>query len=362
MFPNYPDFERKFLAIFKDRPHQYRTDFKARFAWRLCKAIWSLVALCFLQLLWIITAGVIAAINALIGTILWIAIAFSYAGPSTLSGLYEASLDRKVIKFIQRDNDTRILTPRERRRYAHLLYAVLVGNLKIRHPEFSSDQSDLVQRSPWAHVKVLVKESNSDKTKTRLKAMLNCQAPFGVTIGGPVIFFLGSFLFNTFSTMTIAGDNSTSHALAFGQWWMTVVHVAVLSGCLLAGNNPSTLEVAVCGYSLGSVPNSHYISDPVYDVVWMFERGRSKRTWSRMVQKEWRDLESELEPTTEEEKYFDLKGVGRWLFTMVFFGALLGVPFVLALLTSYYTPTLGLACRSMTFLVCFCSQVWLCLG
>ena len=36
---------------------------------------------------------------------------------------------------------------------------------------------------------------------------------------------------------------------------------------------------------------------------------------------------------------------------------LLGVPFVLAFLTSYFTPQIGLSCRSLTFTVSFCIQV-----
>jgi hypothetical protein len=37
--------------------------------------------------------------------------------------------------------------------------------------------------------------------------------------------------------------------------------------------------------------------------------------------------------------------------------ALIFVPFILAFLTSFYTPTVGLSCRSMTFLVYFLAQI-----
>jgi hypothetical protein len=40
-------------------------------------------------------------------------------------------------------------------------------------------------------------------------------------------------------------------------------------------------------------------------------------------------------------------------------GGLMVLPFVLAFITSYYTPTIGLACRSLTFLLYFVFQVWL---
>jgi hypothetical protein len=63
---------------------------------------------------------------------------------------------------------------------------------------------------------------NSDYRKitdTRLKGMLNCQASFGATVGAPIVFFVGSFLFGVISNLSILGDNYTSHALAFGMWW-----------------------------------------------------------------------------------------------------------------------------------------------
>ena len=341
----------------------------------------------------------IAALLALIGTILWVVVVFSTAGPMTLrfhsksnscrtwltsnnSGLYEATLDRKVIETVlgylalkegsqdqapehgARDQEANgavtIARPGEKpllRKHVHLLFAVLVGNLS-QNPPGSSTEPHSEQRSAWSDVEALVNDGNSENTKTRFKAMLNCQASFGATIGAPVVFFLGSFLFNAFSTLTTAGDNDTSHALAFGQWWMTIVHVAVLSGCLLAGNNPSTLEVAVCGY----FHDYRASSKPSYVPVWMWERGRSKREWIRRVQRQWGDKAPRAaNPKFEEEKYFDLDA-WHWVFAMTVFIILLGVPFMLALLTSYYTPLVGLSCRSMTFLIYFCSQVWLCIG
>jgi hypothetical protein len=44
---------------------------------------------------------------------------------------------------------------------------------------------------------------------------------------------------------------------------------------------------------------------------------------------------------------------------VVISGGLMVLPFVLAFITSYYTPTIGLACRSLTFLLYFVFQVWL---
>jgi hypothetical protein len=57
-----------------------------------------------------------------------------------------------------------------------------------------------------------------ERTRTRLNAMLDCQASFSGTISAPIVFFLGSFLVSIFGNLAQLGDNSNSHALAFGEW------------------------------------------------------------------------------------------------------------------------------------------------
>jgi hypothetical protein len=75
--------------------------------------------------------------------------------------------------------------------------------------------------------------------------MLACQYSFGATVGAPVVFFLGSFVFTLVSTLSNLGDEDTSLALAFGMWYMIIPHISIVSGLLLAGNNPNTLEGVV---------------------------------------------------------------------------------------------------------------------
>ena len=55
-----------------------------------------------------------------------------------------------------------------------------------------------------------------NKTKTRLRTMLAAQYSFGVTVGAPVVFFCGSFLYTLVDNYKNLGDNNTSHAL--GQY------------------------------------------------------------------------------------------------------------------------------------------------
>jgi hypothetical protein len=367
----------------------------------------------------VVLRGPLAALIALADTIIWVAIVFSTAGPMILSGIYEANLDRKVIEDI-RLNQIQFLASEDQPPHflkLHLLYAVLVGNLDLNHPKDDSE----VGRSAWDNVKRLVYETDDKNvTQMRLKAMLRCQASFGAAIGAPVVFFLGSFFFSVFSNLSTVGDNDTSLALAFGMWWMTIPHIAVVTGCLLAGNNPNTLEAIVGGItSWPSEPplasehdgSSHLIEklrnwmrdtlriafsarsdrpghfwnyltlyrpfyDSVYQPVWMWERGRSKRTWIRQVEMDFdnrrlpederRPLRLPLNHVRHQKWRFDNFNVGfmDWAYIIVVALVLMATPFILAFLTSFYTPTVGLSCRSLTFLMYFVFQflvslVWL---
>lgn len=249
-----------------------------------------------------------------------------------LSGLYEASLDRNIIKDMRgsllaaeewrlKDDTDKKEDSAGKREYdkmkvrfeerVHQLYAVLVGNLILPKNRRPGTVNHDKPNSVWEDVqtlverKVVVKEEalgvqtikyavslahHKEVTATRLKGMVGCQSNFGATVGAPIVFFLGSFLFSVVSNFSAVGDNNTSHALAFGMWWMTIPHVAIVSGCLLAGNNPNTLEVIVCG---AVDPRNHNINivrtgsgrwyqpfyDTAYTPVWMLERGRNKQKW-----------------------------------------------------------------------------------
>ncbi len=308
----------------------------------------------------ILSRAAVAAGLGILNVVAWVIVVFSTAAPMILSGLYEATVDRQVLGTIEREVRDRVLdqppdyTPTEedtqRTKYqVHLLYAVLVGNLELwrrrkedeepsKLPATSTppdpkapaaetsssaaaggdgggaeENKEKKEKGPpdgfeyntaWHDVHELllkIRQSKDDprdieSTKMRLNTMLECQASFGATIGAPVAFFLGSFLFSIFSNLSTLGDNDTSHALAFGEWWMTVPHVAIVSGCLLAGNNPNTLEAIISGlkepkpeekkdkkgFSFRGSYSPFY--DSIYQPVWMWERGRSKRNWIRAVQ------------------------------------------------------------------------------
>lgn len=64
-------------------------------------------------------------------------------------------------------------------------------------------------------------------------------------VGASVIFFPGTFIFTIVLILSKLGDEDTSLALAFGIWYMIIPHISIVSGLLVAGNNPNTLECVV---------------------------------------------------------------------------------------------------------------------
>lgn len=141
------------------------------------------------------------------------------------------------------------------------------------------------------------------------------------------------------------------------MWWMAIPHIAIISGLLLAGNNPNTLEGVVGRKTAEEGPRQWHIFELVYDSryrpAWIWDRGRSKRIWALRLQQTYHDRASDPLRDRIAIKFGDWMTIGTFAF------ALIAIPSTLAFLTSYYTPTIGLGCRSMTFLVYMLCQLCL---
>src|SRR5215471_1116746 len=135
-----------------------------------------------------------------------------------------------------------------------------------------------------------------------------------------------------------------------------------LFGCLLASNNPNTFDAIATGEPPKRKRKFPWFSKwytPVYrstySPAWMWDRGKSKKIWIEQILKQQMPSgeQNSLQGFRLALDFFD------WVFLILATLVLLAAPFVLAFLTSFYTPTVGLSCRSLTFLIYFCSQVWL---
>lgn len=136
------------------------------------------------------------------------------------------------------ENESTSLTSAEK---IELLLAVLAGNLAIDVGNPKAYLEDAFERGH------LPRDTWLENSHIRLRSMLHSQYSFGSMIGAPVLFYIGSFGYSIAFLSTNLGDNDTAHGLAFGMWWMAIVHVAIISGCLLASNNPSTATAIVAG-------------------------------------------------------------------------------------------------------------------
>ncbi|KAI0889622.1 uncharacterized protein GGS22DRAFT_1858 [Annulohypoxylon maeteangense] len=372
---------------------------------------------------WIRLLGAVVLMT--LDTVVWLAICFAFAGPMLLSAMYEYALDRKVLEFLAPNGEVPNIPPRMR---AQLLLAVVVGNIRMatleneefggesrHHSAVSTDlegkipiapsrtMSRLVHNSVWKRVMVMVDEHEALKLAcraneavvtlpTKLKALLNAQASFGSTVGAPVLFFLGSFVYTVLDSDNNLGDNDTAHALAFGLWWMVIPYLAIISCAMLASNSPSTLDGIVYDGGI-TAPKDEYAEgiwkqylkkaknysgigfmirqiegyNPVetafegrFRTVKLWKRGLNKREWVQEAIGEYiassayrRD--NRIQPDDLRKSLTLNPQDCLYVFISALFAVL--VPCVLAFLTSYNTPQAGLSCRSMTYLVYAISQV-----
>lgn len=218
---------------------------------------------------WIRLLG--AMVIMTVDTVVWLAICFAFAGPMLLSGVYEFVLDRKILECLcpPEKSIDRPKIPIKLR--AHLLLAVVVGNLRISTRGIQHHQSSKQTRQDsyglysgngkvpsdpiepyavddtWYRVTAMLDELDQTKTtvqsdtrkvrvSTKLKAILMSQArsaiwfvgthvcgstddylSFGSTVGAPILFFVGGFIYTVLDIEGSLGDNDQAHAIAFGM-------------------------------------------------------------------------------------------------------------------------------------------------
>ncbi|ORY60227.1 uncharacterized protein BCR38DRAFT_412408 [Pseudomassariella vexata] len=375
---------------------------------------------------WIRLLG--AVLLMMVDTMVWLSICFAFAGPMLLSAVYEFVLDRKVLEFLRPPKSQNERPKIPGRVKAQLLLAVVVGNLRIstgtaerristsnsRRPSHAIDPEMTgtnTREDPfgdtWKRVMVIVDEYETSRLSgdaapkkvslsTKLKALLNSQASFGSTVGAPILFFIGGFVYTVLDILNELGDNDMAHALAFGMWWMTIPYLAIISCAMLAANSPSALQGIV--YDGGASAARDHVelsfwdqlkmkiktykpmkillenldgyqlieatSEGQFKTVTLWNRGPNKRRWVQEAIKEYSSEYNENTAKNKEnlitpEKLRDGLKMDFGDLWNIFWGTsyLLITPSLLAFLTSYNTPRKGLTCRSMTYLVYGISQI-----
>ena len=301
----------------------------------------------------------IAGIIVTIDTAVWVFVIMVAPAPFIFSGLLEIVLDYRIIRNLMSSHtghgeDQPVGLDRGQR--VELLTAVLAGNLGIEGVP-ADPQEELAM--------VLDINEHPEEVELRLGAMLACQYPFGAAVGAPILFYIGSFVYTLATIHNSEGDKKTARSLAFGIWWMSIVHVSAISGCLLASNNPNTAAaiVKLRRIKVGLQDRLAYankrseMEDKIqarleawsrlplsyktrYESVWMWTRGKSKAGWLRRTSA-WRQR------WFREKVEMTLPG---WAFLAFVAFTLVLFPCILAFWVEFSTPSKGVGCRSLTIL------------
>lgn len=322
-----------------------------------------------------------------IDNLVWIFAIVTGAGPMLIGGLYEAWLDHFILKAIRRRTLT-MRGDRERdvKQQRELLVILALGNLTTDGNPIEKAISTL---------SVDTTEEEQAQSQARLISLLGAQSDFGTAVGAPVLFYLGAFVYTILDLQSDPSDQDSAISLAFGVEWMVIVHVAIVSGCLLAANNPAT-STAIVGqrlapaipakptlksrdnhYTIPSVTEfgyfifdhiillrdltvfygNYYLFSDAYDTtfqpVWMWRRGANKR-------QKIKNSQAWLRPQSPQNK--DYLIAGRWSWFLIWISAviLVAVPPAAGAVVSYATPPIGVSCRSLSFMIYAGCQVVLC--
>ncbi|QKX64749.1 uncharacterized protein TRUGW13939_11925 [Talaromyces rugulosus] len=375
----------------------------------------------------VLPAAILAGIMVSVDTIIWLCTCFAFAGPMILSGLYEALLDNRILDFVKEKILNKRLTLDMRCR---LLMVVLIGNLDLAldkpqneetvrsgsiqiprrsrasqlapgeptSPSVTTDNDGSAEQSV-SHVTVVVddreletrfeledrEQTSRDRSGSRNSQLLvqasnrTSQEPSANVVRRSTDHLQASpwrhmesllydiRLFDADDPARwLSPRQMASAGLAFGQWYMTIPHIAIVSGLLLAGNNPNILEGVLATVrdgpeerAPGSLGFRFELAYPsCYKVAWQWLRGPKKRRWIDQIIKTYLSIEDVRcggKPGSDDDigelQERTTLSLLDWSLVLTLTLLLLGVPLILAFLTAFYTPVVGISCRCLTITV-----------
>ncbi|KAH7360718.1 hypothetical protein BKA65DRAFT_493827 [Rhexocercosporidium sp. MPI-PUGE-AT-0058] len=359
-------------------PRRMKIDFATLFEYQWPKTLTRFKWLnSFVQLSVSLLCFMIILVPVAIDTIIWIAVIIVGAGNMLVGGLYEAHLDYRIVDYVRDlDHGTDEGKLRMKR---ELLVTVTSGNLLLENgnPQVSIPKSITIPG--------LDTVEGDQSSRFRLLNLLGSQSSFGGTVGSPVLFYLAPFIYTIIDLLHKPSDEDAAISLSFGIELMIIVHVAIISGCLLASNNPNTAAGIVgtdrgWGYRqqcLETAHSFHFRGRPKN-----LTRSTSKWTWSRFNHTVlgWSNVyETEFQPVSlwsrgtnkmkwikrtsawrEDEAFRELMKFtwSGWIFKVfvpVFFLVL--VPPATGGTVAYMTPPPGVGCRSSSIVIYGCCQI-----
>lgn len=129
--------------------------------------------------------------------------------------------------------------------------------------------------------------------------------------------------------------------------------MSIISGLLLAANNPNTFAGIVSDTIAEYDESENYHAfEPTYQGAFkapsLWSRGVNKYTWLKGVHQKYCTKLLETLIKFSFSTWFSVTAVSLFLII---------APFILAFLVAFYTPQIGISCRSFTFLIHFSTQL-----
>ena len=168
-------------------------------------------------LIWVLF---ISVISASVDAVVWAVTVFVLAGPLIAGTVHEAVLDFFMLQRLEQ-NITHLSAPRLGSSASSS--ESLVSSPSGYDPEAAMSGRFNSEAAPGD----IVDRTLNDPIK-KLRRLLKEAQPFGDIIVGPVVFFLGAFVWSLFDARERKGDNDTANAVAFGIWYGVVVLVATV--------------------------------------------------------------------------------------------------------------------------------------
>lgn len=291
-----------------------------------------------------------AAILLLVDTTVWVAVIIVGAAYMMVAGLYEALLDHRVLRWLeQMDGQQQIRSPESTR----LLVTVVSGNLRIDKKACGRPQDEIPNS-------LMSQRCAAANKQEQLLSMMGAQYGFGSIVGAPVVFYLGAFVYTILDLGNDPSNQDAAISLAFGVEWMIIPHVAIVAGCLLASNNPSTASVLTSHPRTAPRGPLDWFSratgwrdvyDTLYQPVNMWSRGTNKMDWIKST--------SAWTTTSRYQRHFKIKP-WEWIVKILLpTFVLISLPATAGAVVAYETPPKGWGCRSLSFIIYAASQVLL---
>jgi hypothetical protein len=269
-------------------------------------------------------------------------VAFGCAGPFIAGAVHEAFVDQAVLSKVKAEGKKLKGQVTLSEWYAIAITLVGAFDPDIKRVPQALQQSQPLLPYPSRQQPVsetfanMIHDELAETTKAKLFVTRICRqfSSFSQVVGVPLIFYIGASTYSLVDADARRGENDTAHSVAFGLWYLVFVFTALASSVVLGVSFPTVIE---------SVLAHRDITSAEYKLQWLSERRTTLARWadstgwdgSQILEKKYRTI-------FHRSSY----AVVACILTLL----IIGVPCGLAIAVSFYTPAIGLSCRSVTVL------------